>query len=226
MNELAVAVSIILFPGLIATVISDKITNHSRGWGSFKYSIYSFIFGVTCYVALQVVGWLLGMLQPYLQLLPSLSGYLDVWTIATNSHSKIDLFEVGAATIMSVPVAFFAAYLINHKTFNKIAKRISVSNKYGDENLFYYYLNADEIDWVYVRDFERKLTYEGRICSYSENDNIQEIVLSEVTVYGYEDSDEYYSVPSIYLCREMGRFVIEGVPTEILEEASGKETTK
>lgn len=53
MNELAIAVGVILFPGLITAVICDKITVHSPRWGSFKYSVYSFIFGVSCYVALQ-----------------------------------------------------------------------------------------------------------------------------------------------------------------------------
>ncbi|HEX4299257.1 MAG TPA: hypothetical protein VH327_00145, partial [Gammaproteobacteria bacterium] len=58
MNELAIAVAIILFPGLIASVIADKITAHTRQWGTFKYGIYSFVFGVSCYGLLQIVYYL------------------------------------------------------------------------------------------------------------------------------------------------------------------------
>jgi hypothetical protein len=38
MNSLAIAISIILLPGLVACVICDKITVHSPKWDAFKYS--------------------------------------------------------------------------------------------------------------------------------------------------------------------------------------------
>jgi len=56
--------------------------------------------------------------------------------------------------------------LVNYKIFHKFAQKLLISQKYGDENLYSYYLNAKEIDWVYVRDFERKLTYQGRVISF------------------------------------------------------------
>jgi hypothetical protein len=47
---------------------------------------------------------------------------------------------------------------------------------------------------------------------------MQELVLADVTVYRYEDSSELYSVPSIYLCKELGKFIIESIPNELLRE--------
>jgi hypothetical protein len=47
-----------------------------------------------------------------------------------------------------------------------------------------------------------------------------------VTVFAYEDSTEYYSVPNNYLCREMGRFVIEAIPLENMGISNGKETAE
>jgi hypothetical protein len=226
MNEIAVAVSVILFPGLIATVVADKITVHSRRWHSFKYGIYSFVFGVFCYVIVQILSWLMTYLPERLHVLPLRVGTLDVWSLVTDNRARIDLLEVFAATVLSVPVAFFGAFLINYKIFHKLAQKLRISQKYGDENLYSYYLNAEEIDWVYVRDFERNLTYQGRVVSFSENDKIQELVLSDVTVYAYDDSTEYYSVPNLYLCREMGRFVIEAIPLENMGKTNGKEATE
>ena len=158
-----------------------------------------------------------------LQVLPLRVGTLDVWSLVTDGRMRIDLLEVFAATVLSVPVAFVGAFLINYKIFHKLAQKLRISQKYGDENLYSYYLNAKEIDWVYVRDFERKLTYQGRVVSFSENEKIQELVLSDVTVYAYDDSTEYYSVPNIYLCREMGRFVIEAIPAEYMGVPNGQE---
>ena len=215
----AIAVSVILFPGLISTVIADKITVHSKNWVSFKYGIYSFVFGVFCYVIVQILSWLMTYIPERLNILPLRAGTLAVWSIVTDNRARIDLREVFAA-------AFFGAFLVNYKIFHKFAQKLLISQKYGDENLYSYYLNAKEIDWVYVRDFERKLTYQGRVISFSENDKIQELVLADVTVFAYEDSTEYYSVPNIYLCREMGRFVIEAIPLENMGISNGKETAE
>ena len=51
---------------------------------------------------------------------------------------------------------------------------------------------------------------------YSENEHIQEIVLSEVTVFNYEDSEELYFIPTIYLTKPIGKFIIEAIPSESL----------
>lgn len=142
----------------------------------------------------------------------SLKGPLDVWNIIADSKSRIDLSEVVGATLLAIPLAFGTAFLVNHKVFYRVATRLGVSSKYGDENLFSFYLNAQEIDWIYARDIERKLTYQGRVYSFSETENDQELVLTDVTDFGYEDSDEYYSVPTLYLCRTRGSLVIEAIP--------------
>lgn len=225
MTELAVAIGVILFPGIIASIIVDKIIVH-RPWGSLKYGLYSFILGVLCYFGLQCIAWIQMMLPESYQVILSLRGPLDAWNIIADSKSRIDLQEVVGATLLSGPVAFVAAFLINHKIFHTLAKKFGVSSKYGDENLYSFYLNAKEVDWIYVRDIERKLTYQGRVFSFSENDTVQELVLSDVTVFGYEESDEYYSVPSLYLCRTRGSLVIESVPQHLLEKANGKEAAE
>src|SRR5713226_8089820 len=111
MNGIAVAVAVILFPGLIATVIADKITVHVKRWDSFKYSIYSFIFGVSCYV--QILAWLNYRLPEGFQFLRLPVGALTVWSLVTDVRTKIDLFEVFMASLLSIPVAFSAAFLVN-----------------------------------------------------------------------------------------------------------------
>jgi hypothetical protein len=112
---------------------------------------------------------------------------------------------------------------VQNPGINKIAKKLKISTKYGDENLFSFFLNSQNIDWIYVRDIQNNLTYQGRVVSFSENDGMQELVMSEVTVFKYETSEEFYSVPLIYLSKPSGNFIIEAVPPELLEEKNGKE---
>ncbi|HEX4300312.1 MAG TPA: hypothetical protein VH327_05520, partial [Gammaproteobacteria bacterium] len=117
-----------------------------------------------------------------------------------------------------------AVYIFTHKIFHRIALRFNISNKYGDENLYSFFLQNR--NWLYVRDIENNLTYEGLLVSYSENDLIQEIVLSQVTVYSYKDSEKYYSVPSVYLSKAIGKFNIEEISNSQWEAENAQEARK
>jgi len=227
MNQLAIAVAIIMFPGIIAAVICDKVIVHQPKWDHFKFGIYSFVLGVTCYISLQILGYYFDFLFSKYFIINKITwSNLKVWDIISDGNSKIRVLEVFQATMLAIPVAYFASSVVNFKFFNKISQSLRISNKYGDENLFSFYLTSKEIDWVYVRDIKNNLTYQGQVVSYSENASIQEIVLSNVTVYSYKDSEEYYSVPSLYLCKNMGTFIIESIPSELLEGKNEQQATK
>lgn len=62
MNQLVVTIIIILLPGIIATVICDKIVVHSK-WTTFKFSLYSFVLGFVTYALLQIVFLIKGQFQ-------------------------------------------------------------------------------------------------------------------------------------------------------------------
>lgn len=223
MNQFVATLIVILIPGIIAAVVCDKITVHSK-WSAFKFSLYALILGLLAYAELQIIYYSWDVIGAGTFKIANWS-HLNVWKSAVAEKHIVNPNEVVYATLLSFPSAFFASFLINYKIFNKIAKSLDVSSKYGDENLYSYYLNAKEIDWVYVRDIEHNLTYQGRIDSYSENDHMQELVLYDVTIFRYKDSIELYSVPTIYLTKEMGRFIIEAIPKELLGESNDKQKT-
>ena len=60
--------------------------------------------------------------------------------------------------------------------------------------------------------------------SFSENSDIQEIVLYDVTVYRYEDSEKLYFIPNIYLSKKSGNFRIESIPEDYLGEDDEEKT--
>lgn len=218
MNQLVIAVAIIMLPGIISSVICDKIVVHNPRWNYFKFSLYSFILGVASYMLLQFLIFVFDVIfSKYFFVERMIWSRLIVWDFITDSNSKLSLFEVFQATTLSMPVAFFASWCVNFKIFTKIAKNLKISNKYGDENLFSFYLNAKEVNWVYIRDIDNNLTYEGQVVSFSENESIQEVVLYNVKVYSYQESVEYYSVPSLYICKKIGSIIIETVQPELLE---------
>lgn len=207
MNDLAILIGLISFPGLIATVLCDKLLVHAERWESFKYAVYTFVFGVGSYVALQVAVWGLGMLGRHLPLLTGRSD-LRLWDTLI-SGKPLDFSEVAWATAIAPVVALLAVYLANKKVVNCFGQRLRISNKYGDENLFSYFLNSSDIYWIYVRDPSVGLSYRGAVRSFSETKEVQEIVMTSVTVFDYTDSVELYRLDSIYLSKPLGSFIIE-----------------
>lgn len=97
----------------------------------------------------------------------------------------------------------------HYKVVNRFGKWLKLTNKYGDENLYSYFLNAKEVEEVYVRDIENGLTYHGLINSFSENDDIKELVLIDVVVYEYESSKKLYELDKIYLSKSKESLIIE-----------------
>jgi len=207
-NDLAILVGLISFPGLVATIICDKILVHTERWGSFKYLIYTFIFGVASYLSLQLFSALLGSIDRHLPFL-STNPTLSVWSTLLDHSSKPQWGEIAWATLIAPLIAGLAALAVNKKIVNKVVQKLGISDKYGDENLFSYYLNSPDVAWVYVRDIQNNLSYRGLVRSFSETKEIQELVLTDVTVFDYKESDELYRVASIYLTKPIGAFIIE-----------------
>ncbi|SRR6266571_7119671 len=221
MNQLVVTIIIILLPGITATVVCDQLIVHSK-WDSFKFGLYSLVLGVLTYALLQLFFYVGDIFRDSTIVGASWS-QLKIWRSVASEKPEIPGTEVVLAVVLSAPVAFFISWLVKYKLINKFAQRIGVSLKFGDENLYSYYLNAEEIDWIYVRDPIANLTYQGKVQLFSENDAIQELVLSEVTVFRYEDSEELYSVPTIYLAKETGKFIIEAIPNALLGDRNDKQ---
>jgi len=211
MNELAVLVGLISFPGLIATILCDKLLVHAERWNAFKYAIYTFVFGVSSYVLLQGIVWITGSINRHLPFLHEQIS-LRLWDTLVSGRG-LSFTEVAWATALSPAIALFATICVNKKLAHRIAQRFGISNKYGDENLFSYFLNSPDIYWIYLRDRTSGQSYRGLVRSFSETKELQEIVLTNVTVYNYEDSDELYALDSIYISKPLGSFVIEAPPS-------------
>src|SRR4029077_5368445 len=91
---------------------------------------------------------------------------------------------------------------------------LKISNKFGDINLYSHFLNSPNINTVYFRDLKSNLTYHGLVESFSETDEIKEIVLRNVTVYYNEEQINgnaivLYQLNAVYLSRPKDEVLIE-----------------
>jgi len=214
MSELSITIFILILPGIISLIVINCLASHVK-FNSFFFVLYSIVLGLFDYCFLQLFRWGAALFKSISSFSCLKFKCLGVWEIiGLNKSVAITPMEIITATLIAVPVGFFITVIINHKLLYKVARWLKISSKYGDENLFSYYLNTDEVDWVYVRDKENEVVYQGRVENYSETDRIQEIVLTNVTVFTYYEPTKIYSTQSIYICRESGKIQIEQIPEE------------
>lgn len=195
-SELTIKLILLLIPGAIASLIFEKLTLH-RKWTAFKFIAHSVLFGGLSYLLAQ---WILNpsnndsSLTRFWQNLPS---------------GEIPFQAIKKAFIMSVLVGFVASGAEHYKIVNRVGKILRLTNKYGDENLYSYFLNAKNVSEVYVRDIKNNLTYHGMINSFAEKGELIELLLRDVGVYQYETSEFLYEIDKIYLSMSRADIVIE-----------------
>jgi len=207
-SELTLKLIILLTPGAIACLIFEKLTIHKK-WAPFNFIANSILFGGISYLVAQPILNIFGLGQ-------SLN---NLWL---NLPSKEIPFSAMLATsLISIPVGLICAGLDNFKIINRVGKFLGWTSKYGDENLFYYFLQADNIQEVYLRDIPKNITYHGMIDYYSEADGFKEIVLSHVKIYDYKTSDFMYKVDKIYLSYPNDSIVIEVPYINLNNESNG-----
>jgi len=221
-SELTLKLIILLIPGALGTMIMSKLTIR-KDLTPFKFILNSILIGVFSYLLLQLTENLFALIGNIFSCTKKTNPDLQIWN--TISDSKLIPYkEVIWGSIIGIILGFIGSYIDTYKLINKLAKKLKISYKYGDENLFSYFLNADETQVVYVRDKKNNLTYRGYVKVYSETETISEIVLSDVTVYRYEDSEELYEVDQIYLSFGKADIIIE--QAKILENGKKGSETK
>ena len=109
-----------------------------------------------------------------------------------------------------------------HTYLHQVARKIGVSEKFGDLDVWGYLLNMknnDELIWITVRDHENGLIYDGRIIAFSDDSRNAELLLEDVCVYENtptenETAKELYKVNTMYLSRNREKITLEYRPWE------------
>lgn len=206
-SELTLKLIIILIPGVIATIIIDKLTTH-KVWQPFMFVVNSIILGIFSYLSLQLFTNFLVFSHNlfYTQALTITN--LTIWNTLDDSK-KIPFNEVIYSTFCGVLVGVIGTILENNRIINKIGIKLKLTKKYGHENLYSYFLKKKETGYVYLRNFKNDIAYVGYVNAFCETENTSEIVLANVSVYTCENSVFLYNIDEIYLSFTKAEIVIE-----------------
>lgn len=205
-SELTVRLLLIFFPGIISAIIIDNLTIH-RGRELKVFLLNAFILGLSSYFVLftwiYVNNWIVKMrgLEPTWKV-----NFLDSLIDKT---SDIHIIEVLIATIVSVLLGLSISAAINYKLLHRFAKRIKITKKFGQLDVWSYTFDSPDIGWVIVRDLNQDLMYQGWVEAFSDTFEANELLLRDVMVYRNTTGEELYFMSGIYITRDLKSIIIE-----------------
>lgn len=134
-------------------------------------------------------------------------------TTLYDEKSPIPWVDILYASLISIVIAFVAAYLNRYKIINKIGKFLKATNRYGDEDVWNYFHNMPDTEWVVVRDHKTNLAYYSAIAVFSDSDKTRELLLQDADVFDNNSGDFLYSVDAMYFSRNQYDLTIEIHPS-------------
>ena len=197
-GDFAFRLLLILFPGIIATLIYKRLILKKK-WESIDFGINILLFGISSNLLLQLIYLIFR------------AGELSIWK-RLQDNAPIPYLEIMLSSITALIIAGIATYANNKKTINNISYRLQISNKYGEDSLFYYFLEHKEITEVHILEPTLNLIYDGHVKYYSEDDQVKEIVLENVDSYNYQTSEKIDSFKYVYLSKARNENLIIEIP--------------
>ncbi|WP_157778201.1 DUF6338 family protein [Parageobacillus thermoglucosidasius] len=186
-TELTVRLLFLFLPGIVSTIIIDTLTSHRRNQ-LFHFVIHSFLLGVASYF---VVFLLVSLINYSAQLLGRYSTLKSTFMDSLlNNDVQINVIEVFLSTVVGALLAILFVAIINQKILYKISNWLHISNKHGDEDIWEFLFNSNDVEWVNIRDLESKIVYQGAVSAFSHKDDNRELVLSQVKVFKDDESGE------------------------------------
>jgi hypothetical protein len=195
---------VIFVPGIIWERI-DAEYGRSRATAQWDILRRTFVFGLASYLITYLVLWCLGSNFKLFDFKKDAT-FLDAAAFREIAYAS------GVALICSI----FWLYITNQKIITRVLQRIGATKRYGDEDIWDFVFNSGraEVEYVHLRDFDKKITYAGWVESWSESEKQRELVLKDVQVFDFE-GNMLFETPRVYIARKADNIDIElphGVP--------------
>jgi hypothetical protein len=141
-------------------------------------------------------------------------------SILTSTDKYFDVWQFISLIIISLFLGVLSAISFNKKWLYRFGKKYKITNHFGEEDVWTYFNNSNDIDWIYVRNHKNNLTYYGNIKLFSDSNEKRELLLGDVTVYDSDSGDFMYEMENVYLCLDYNDISIETAKKK--EDENGK----
>ena len=206
LSALTLRVLLLFFPGVICALIVRALTNR-RERATPEFLIDSFVLGVGTYLLLagirsgcavftRLVGW------------PS-PPEVTFFDVLINDGGRISWGEIFLSAVVAVLLGGMLSAIANHHGVHRVAERLGISRKFGDPDVWSYFLNSPDILWVAVRDVATDTVYEGEVEAFSDTGATPELLLRRVKVSRSSTDAKLYECDRVYLSRDRSSLVVE-----------------
>lgn len=191
----------ILTPGIISSIIIDEAV-HLKDRSHFQFFIRSWVLGAFNYMLYSTIAsygiWELNGLD-----------FRDL-LLEKQTVENLGLKEMATLVLISVGLGLASSFLITKKIFFWVLHKLSITNKFGDNDVWSFIHNTREnTGWVIIRDYNLNLCYQGWVDAFSETHEDNEILLRNVEVFKNDTGDLIYSVSGMYIKRDKVNLILE-----------------
>jgi hypothetical protein len=127
--------------------------------------------------------------------------------------AEISGVHILGASITSFYLSLLLSFIHKKKLFNQVAQVMLVTNRYGDEDVWDHFHNSPFSErndgWMYFRDYKKDLLYYGFLSTWSETEELREVVLLQADVFKNDTGEYLYSADKIYLARQPDDLSVE-----------------
>lgn len=194
---------VIFIPGILWERI-DSQYGRSRSTQQWDILRRSFTFGLASYLITFGVYWVAGFFDP------SITFYFFDFKKDASFLDSAAARQIAVTSAVALVCSIGWLYQANNKVITRILQRLGATKRYGDEDIWDYMFNSGraEVEYLHLRDFEKKLVYCGWVESWSESERQRELVLRDVIVYDIEGT-KLFETPRVYLARKADNIDIE-----------------
>ena len=194
---------IISIPGIIWERLDAQYGSNkaAQQWDILRRT---FVFGLAAYVVTFCIYWFASLFFTGLN--------FQVFQF----KKDVEFLDAGSiklifyASLVSLFCAVIWLYASTYKWLTRLMQHIKATKRYGDEDVWDFTFNSGrpEVEYVHVRDFDKKITYAGWVEAFSETEKQRELRLRDVIVYDFE-GHILFETPRVYLARKMDNIDIE-----------------
>lgn len=206
LSVLTLRVVLLFFPGVLCALIVHALTiQRERTTPQFLTS--AFVYGVSTYLLLaglravsagcaKLLGW-------------EAPPHVTFFNVLTNEKARIGWGEIGLSAIVALLLALLMAVVLNNNVLHKAAERIGISRRFGEADVWGFFFNSPQIQWVAVRDLATDTVYEGWVEAFSDTGSSPELLLRDVSVSRNTTGTKLFDCARVYLARDKASLIIE-----------------
>lgn len=208
LSALTVRVVLLFFPGIVCALVVRALTNR-RERATPEFLIDAFVFGIATYLVLaglrsacvavaHLAGW-------------SVPPRITFFDVLTSETARISWPEIGLSALVAILWGMVVSAIINHQLLFRTATRLGISRKFGDPDVWSYFLNSPDTHWVMVRDIATDTVYEGKVEAFSDTGVAPELLLRRVKVSRSSTDTKLYDCDRVYLSRDRSSLIVEQI---------------